>query len=317
MYRRPVLIVLALALLAACGRPTSSFGEVANTPHDHSDPADHSHDTTSGAHSHDTGATSTAGDALVAVVPTSEIVVGPNRVALGLLENNVPIPDAAETQLKVRYYRLKGDQATVVGEETARYYNEGLGERGTYVIHPTFDTPGTWGLELEAQRPGKPVTTKRISIEVAAAGSAVAVGAPAPRTKTPTAAEVQDLHTITSSSEPDPRLYQLSVDQAVGNGKPSMILFATPGFCQTAVCGPGVDVLRALADRFGDHVNAVHVEVYQYPFEELKPVATMQEWGLKTEPWLFLVDRDGRVAARFEGGITIPEIEPEVAKLVG
>jgi hypothetical protein len=142
------------------------------------------------------------------------------------------------------------------------------------------------------------------------------IGAPAPRSKTPTAGEVKNLRTITSASQPDPRLYRLSVDQAVTSGKPSMILFATPGFCQTAVCGPSVDVLGRLATGFGDKVNAVHVEVYQYPFERLKPVKTMDEWGLKSEPWLFLVDKTGHIVARFEGGITYPEIEPEVAKLV-
>lgn len=305
-HKLKIIFTLVLALLTACGQPTSSFGKVANEPHEHSEGT--------AAHSHDSA---TAGDDLIPAVATSEIVVGPNRVALGLLQNNVPIPDAAETQMKVRYFKLAGQQATPVGEETARYYNEGLGERGTYIIHPNFDTPGTWGLEVEAQRPGMEPITKRISIEVAAQGSAVPMGAPAPRSKTPTAGEVEDLHTITSASEPDPRLHQLSVDQAVASGKPSMILFATPGFCQTAVCGPGVDVLKALAGKFGDRVNAVHVEVYQYPFEQLKPVTAMQEWGLRTEPWLFLVDRDGRVAGRFEGGITVPEIEAEVAKLVG
>ena len=72
----------------------------------------------------------------------------------------------------------------------------------------------------------------------------------------------------------------------MSNGKPSLILFATPGFCQTAVCGPGVDVLRRLADQFGDKINSVHVEIYTYPFEKLQPVAAMSEWGLRTEPWL-------------------------------
>jgi hypothetical protein len=48
----------------------------------------------------------------------------------------------------------------------------------------------------------------------------------------------------------------------------------------------------------------------------LRPqVATADEWGLKTEPWLFIVDEDGKLASRFEGGLTIDEVEPAVAAL--
>ena len=259
---------------------------------------------------------SQSGGALQPVLATSELVVGPNRVALGLIENNVPIPDAAQTKMMVRFYKVDADKATLTGEEQARYYGEGLGPRGTFIVHPTFDAAGTWGLEVIAQRPGKSAVTQRIGVEVTEKGSAAPVGTPAPRSKTPTAAEVDDLRTITSSSSPDPSLYQLSVDEAVSSGKPSLILFATPGFCQTAVCGPGVDVVKRLADQFGGKLNAVHVEIYRHPFEKLEMVPAMSEWGLRTEPWLFLVDKDGRIADRFEGGITYQEIAPAVEKLI-
>lgn len=303
--RKLGMICALVALLVACGQPTNndSFGAVANTPHDHSADA--------------TQTTTAQSVGLQPVLATSEVVVGPNRLALGLLENNVPIPNAAATKVRVRYYKLTGQQPTLVGEEEARYYSEGLGPRGTFIIKPTFDVAGTWGLEIETQRPNQATTSKRMEIEVKPQGFAPKVGAPAPRSKTPTAKDVEDLLTITSDTTPDTRLYQLSIDQAVTSGKPSLILFATPGFCQTAVCGPGVDVLSRLTDAFGDKLNSVHVEIYQYPFEKLQQVPAMQEWGLKTEPWLFLVDQNGNITERFEGGITFEELEPEVQKLVG
>ncbi len=302
MYRHKVslLSLIVLILLAACGQPTAGSDDAASTPHARAT----------------TSAPATGGGTIQPVLATSEIVVGPNRVALGLLENNVPIPDAAETKVTVRYYKVHGDTATLVGEEKARYYGQGLGNRGAYIVHPTFDEAGSWGFEVVAERPGKALTAERIGIEVAEKGNAVAPGMPAPQSKTPTAAQVQDLTTITSDSKPDTRLYQMSVAQAVSSGKPSLILFATPGFCQTAVCGPGVDVAQRLADTFGDKINVVHVEIYQYPFERLQQVAAMKEWGLRTEPWLFLVDKTGQVTDRFEGGITYEELEPAVTELV-
>jgi hypothetical protein len=302
LYNIRGLFLGLLVLLTACGQATNGFGEVVNKPQEQpgtiSQPAVPS------------------GGTLQPVLATSELVVGPNRVAIGLLENNVPIPDAAQTKVKVRYYRVTNDEAMLTGEEQVTYYGEGLGPRGTYIAHPSFDAAGTWGLEVIAQRPGKSAVTQRIGVMVTDKGSAVAVGTPAPKTKTPTAADVSDLKTITSATNPNPQFYQLSVDQAVTSGKPSMILFATPGFCQTAVCGPGVDVLQRLADKFGDQVNAVHVEIYQHPFEKLQTVPAMSEWGLRTEPWLFLVGKDGRIVDRFEGGITSQEIAPAVEKLV-
>jgi hypothetical protein len=302
-----ILLLAVLALLTACGQPPATegdgFGEVSNKPEQHS--ADGKHAQPSPA---------PAGQ-LQPVIATSELVVGPSRMALGLLENNVPIADAAETKVTVRYYKLKGEQGTLVGEEEARYYDENLGPRGTFVVYPTFDAAGTWGLELEVQRPGQDPVTPRTAVAVKETGSAPMIGAPAPKSKTPTAKEVSDLTTITSDADPDPRFYQLSVDEAVTSGKPSLIMFATPGYCETAVCGPSVEVLGRLKDTFGDKVNAVHVEVYQLPYEG-KPVPTMQEWGLQSEPWLFLVDKDGKIVGRYEGGITFQELEPAVARLV-
>lgn len=306
-YRFVVIGLAVLALFTACGQPTATenagFGAVANQPEQHA--ADGSHT-----------APTAAGTSIQPVIATSELVVGPNRMAIGILENNVPIADAAQTTVKVRYYTLSGEQGTLVGEETTRYYGENLGARGTFVAYPLFDRAGNWGLEVEAQRPGQAPVTLRTTIAVTERGTAPKIGDPAPRSTTPTARVVTDLTTISSDSTPDPRLYQLSVDQAVTSGTPSLILFATPGYCETAVCGPGVDVLGRLADRFGDAVNVVHVEVYQLPYDAGKMVPAMQEWGLQSEPWLFVVDKDGRIAGRYEGGITSEELEPDVAKLV-
>lgn len=298
------IFLASLLLLTACGSPTagSGFGEVANKPEQHT------------ADGGQEAQPTPAGGGVQPVVATSELVVGANRLAIGLLQNNVPISDAAQTQVKARYFKINGGQATVTGEEAARYYGEGLGSRGSFILHPAFDAAGTWGLEVQIQRPGKPLETPRIALEVKEKGSAPALGSEPPRTKTPTAQDVKDLKTITSATTPDPRLYQLSVDQAIGAGKPSLILFATPGFCETAVCGPSVQVLSRLKDTFGDKINAVHVEVYQYPFEKLQPVAAMQAWGLQSEPWLFIVGKDGKIAGRYEGGITFQELEPDVAK---
>jgi peroxiredoxin len=40
----------------------------------------------------------------------------------------------------------------------------------------------------------------------------------------------------------------------------------------------------------------------------LVPVDAMDEWGLNTEPWTFVIDRQGKVRAKFEQFVTDTEI---------
>ncbi len=84
---------------------------------------------------------------------------------------------------------------------------------------------------------------------------------------------------------------------------------------RSGICWRGSRNAGRLKDTFGDKVNAVQVEVYQLPYEG-KPVPAMQEWGLQSEPWLFLVEEDGKIVGRYEGGITFQELEPAMAQLM-
>ena len=45
-------------------------------------------------------------------------------------------------------------------------------------------------------------------------------------------------------------------------------------------------------------------------------VATVEEWGLPTEPWTFVVDREGRVQAKFEQFTPAEEIEAALKDLL-
>jgi hypothetical protein len=133
-FLRSVLFALVpLLLLVACGQsPTAhtAFGEVASKPEQHTEARGHASQPPS------------QDGSLQPVIATSELVVSPNRMALGLLENNMPIKDAAETTVKLRYYKLNGEQGTLVGEEDARYFGENLGPRGMFIAYPNFDTAG-------------------------------------------------------------------------------------------------------------------------------------------------------------------------------
>ena len=149
----------------------------------------------------------------------------------------------------------------------------------------------------------------RTTFEVKKKGTTPEVGEKAAGVDTPTISDVDDLSEITTDSNPDRRFYKLSVAEALENGKPAVIVFATPRFCTSQVCGPTLSIVKDVADDF-PRVNFVHVEPYDLDKvpEELEPVPAVAAWGLPSEPWVFVTDNEGRVAAKYEGSVSSGEL---------
>ena len=62
---------------------------------------------------------------------------------------------------------------------------------------------------------------------------------------------------LSTASHPDPRLYRLSVAEALARHLPFVVAFATPRFCTSRTCGPVVDVVDAVA-RTLNELSASH-----------------------------------------------------------
>jgi hypothetical protein len=261
--------------------------------------------------------TTTAG-ALVPVIAVSELTKGVNRIAFGILKDGTPINDPNLT-LGLKLYYLDGAEPTAVQSEAeAAYRGEGL-PFGLYVGYADLPEVGGWGVEVSVpQATGTPQVSK-LRLDVLAEPRAPAIGSPAIPADNLTIREQPDVAQITSDPNPDGELYQLTISEALAAKKPFLVAFSTPGYCQTAVCGPNMLVIKKLKDQFKAQVNFIHVEVYPYPFNESfqnqRRVRSMAEWKLQTEPWTFLVDGNGIIQARYEGGITFSELEPALTQL--
>jgi hypothetical protein len=177
---------------------------------------------------------------------------------------------------------------------------------GLYRVSVDFPDEGMWWVQV-APEGGSPLP--EFPVTVHATPLTPAVGTPAPRSDSATSAD-GPLESISTDTDPDPRFYEMSIAEAVTSGRPSVIVFATPKFCTTAVCGPTLDEIKAMADGHPG-VNFVHVEVFTNldDPENLVVVPAVVEWGLPTEPWVFVVDADGIVIGRFEGVIARDELE--------
>ncbi|MGH8913452.1 MAG: hypothetical protein ACRDZM_02945 [Acidimicrobiia bacterium] len=136
-------------------------------------------------------------------------------------------------------------------------------------------------------------------------------GEKAPLSETRTSAEFPDLSIITSDPEPDPAMYEMSVAEAVSDGTPAVVIFATPGFCTSKTCGPLLDQVKTLRPGY-EGIDFVHVEIYDNlqveSTEDLQTVPATAEWGLPSEPWVFVVDGSGTVTAAFEGAASEAEL---------
>jgi hypothetical protein len=252
------------------------------------------------------------------ILPASDLAVGPNRFLVALLgQGNRLITNA---DLRLRFFKVvDATSATFKSEAQPHYYGSGLGDRGVYVAQTTFDEAGAWGVEVSASRDGQALGVSRVAFEVKPRSATPALGAAIPLARVPTATDPAEVEKICSARPTVDQFHGLSMSDAIAAGKPFLLLFASPGFCQTQTCGPSLEVLQRLAQAQGDRLNYLHVEVYQDPHlgaPGLKPVPAVLEWKLPSEPWLFLVDRQGKLFDKFEGGITFEETAPAVDRLV-
>ena len=96
-----------------------------------------------------------------------------------------------------------------------------------------------------------------------------------------------------------------------------MLLFATPQFCQSRVCGPVVDVAEQVKQLYGDKAKFIHMEIYNDndPSKGVRP--QVRAFHLPSEPWLFAIDRKGRIEAEIEGAFGVEELTSAVKGLTG
>ena len=212
------------------------------------------------------------------------------------------------------FVSLDPERPQLFMEANAKFHTWPSGAAGVYAVNVTFGQDGPWG--VVAHLPAQSGTTgiAQTGFFVKPESSAPGIGQPVPASRSRTVREVPDLKMLTSSAIPDPDLYQLTIAEAVASGIPTVVTFGTPAFCETATCGPQVEVVSRLKDQQKGEANFIHVEVYDNPQEMLGDISRgrlsplMDEWGLATEPFTFVLDGNGLVVARFEGFVTEDEL---------
>jgi hypothetical protein len=247
---------------------------------------------------------------------TPDLGVGTQRIGVVLSDKSglIKFPVVRLTsQYFPSGYDAEPDEALSV-EASARFYLFPFGTRGIHSTNMLFDRAGLWSVSAEIPRADGSTAPVEVRFPVAEKAISVTVGQKAPASENRTLASEGNIAKLTTGSHRDPELYQYSIAEALERDRPLLIVFASPAFCTNAVCGPQVEIASELREDYGDKVDFVHVDLYSNPHEiqgdlslaQLTPV--LEEWGLSSQEWTFIIDPEGVITHRFENFAPKPEL---------
>jgi hypothetical protein len=239
----------------------------------------------------------------------------------------------ADADISVRYYDLSGADPRPLADTPAEFiaaelsFNDEanssartvVGEAGVYVTYTSFDRAGDWGAELSITRAGER-STELYRFTVREDSEEPSIGDQAPPSLQATTATAK-LEDIDSSFPLRPSMHTTTVADALAAGRPAVIVFATPAYCTSRTCAPVLEAaIDPLIPTYEERVTFIHIE--PYALRDLRaanvrnPVPAALEWRLRTEPWVFVVDADGKIAAKFEGLVSAAEVERVLNRLL-
>jgi hypothetical protein len=266
-------------------------------------------------------------DNLVVAPSGTSFTVGKNRFGFGVFHvDHTQVGDAdvalyaapasggpAQGPFPAQVESLATD-AAYTAQTTA---NDPDAAKDVYVTEIDFDTPGEWRFAALVKGSDGKLSSATLAgpVIVKQHDSVPAVGDEAPLIHTPTVDDVANVSQIDTRVPPD-TMHNVDFADVVGK-QPVVLLFATPALCQSRVCGPVVDVAEQVKDEQPDDAAFIHMEIYNdnNASKGLRP--QVSAYHLQTEPWLFVIDKDGTISTRIEGAFSVDELNAALDKVSG
>jgi hypothetical protein len=182
-----------------------------------------------------------------------------------------------------------------------------------YAAQVRFPKPGPWSVLTVTQSGGGMLAAPtQVKVVTSDKDPIPEAGEAAPKVQTDTVASAKgDEESIDTRIPTAPELHQESFADVAGK-KPVALLFSTPQLCQSRVCGPVTDIALQMKAKYGDKMTFIHQEVYagNDPNKGLRK--PLQQFNLRSEPWLFVVGADGKVTARLEGSFGLKAFDQAI-----
>jgi hypothetical protein len=198
-----------------------------------------------------------------------------------------------------------------------RGVSTGADAKSIYVAHVRIPAPGHY---YAVARPvgGNERIAALGDIVVNRHSASPEVGSRAYPSKTPTLATTDGRTApLTTSVPPDTALLRTSIAGALAVHEPFVVTFATPRYCTSRICGPVVDVVDHVRKQYAHtRVRFIHVEIYTDNNPNKGRNRWVRQWHLPGEPWTFLVGRDGRIKAKFQGSVSTGELDDAIHRLL-
>jgi hypothetical protein len=249
-----------------------------------------------------------------AALASSQFDVGTNRLAFGVIDDQgqfvygktaVYVAPAPGKPAQGPYVAPADVLLTKPAYRSKQAATEQDPFSAIYAAHVPFRKPGTWYVLVATTTGGKLVAAPtKIQVSRPQDDPIPRVGQMAPRVTTDTLASAKgDVAKIDTRQPPDD-MHSVNFADVLGK-KPVALLFATPQLCQSRVCGPVTDLEEQMKATYGRRMDFIHQEVYvdNNPSKGLRE--PLRRFHLRSEPWLFVVDKQGRITARLEGSIGV------------
>jgi hypothetical protein len=271
--------------------------------------------------------TSQAQRSNLVVSPTGQVFEkGDNRFAFGVFT----VSREQVTDAEVAIYAAPSGGGRAIGPQPARIESLAVkpqfesqttavdpdSAKIVYVTDLELDREGSWDLLAMFREADGYSAALMPTIQAGRFDDIPAVGQRPPRIHTPTASDVGgDLGQIDTRS-PHDDMHKVDFADVLGK-EPVVLQFATPALCQSRVCGPVVDVAEQVEHESGDGVDFIHMEVFKQNNASAGLRPQMEAFRLRTEPWVFVIDRNGIIRTRIEGAFDASELERAVREVSG
>jgi hypothetical protein len=252
---------------------------------------------------------------------SSVLTVGENRLAFGMIDKDgSPIygptavyvartpaepaegPYVAPADVLLTEARYRSKQAATAQDPFA----------AVYAAQTPLRRAGKWSVLVATKLGdgfvGGPATVNVVS---PSADAIPEVGERAPAVHTDTLVTAKGDITRIDTRVPPSDMHKQDFAAVVGN-QPVALLFSTPQLCQSRVCGPVTDIALQMEAKYRDRMTFIHEEVYADNNATKGLREPLKQLNLQTEPWLFVVNKQGIITARLEGSIGVRAFERAV-----
>jgi hypothetical protein len=244
----------------------------------------------------------------------TSLTVGVNRVSVALLDAHRNPVSASDVTLQLR-------NASGQVLETRPLSNVGpqYGGIPVYLGLVRFPDVGQFQFVVSGSRNDRSVSGHAY-VTVALKGPEVAVGSRPPAVSQAILGDPGVTIAQIDSGVPPDGWHNETVAQGLAQHRPMLLYFGDPAYCPSKTCGPTRDIVEQLCAKYCSQLLFEHIETY-FPAGPPGPNAhvnpAFDAFGLQTDPWIYFVNANGIVSDRYEGPVTLEELEQSAQGTLG